>query len=45
VIKSGDNFSKIARAHGVSLADLQAVNPGVESSSLKVGQKIKLPKK
>jgi LysM repeat protein len=45
VIKSGDNFSKIARAHGVSLGDLQAVNPGVESSSLKVGQKIKLPKK
>ena len=45
VIKSGDNFSKIARTHGVSLADLQAVNPGVSSTELKVGQKIKLPKK
>jgi len=45
VIKSGDNFSKIARAHGVSLGDLQAVNPGINSSDLKIGQKIKLPKK
>lgn len=45
VIKSGDSFAKIARAQGVSLADVQAVNPGVNSSALKVGQKIKLPKK
>jgi LysM repeat protein len=45
VIKSGDNFSKIARTHGVSLGDLQAVNPGINSSDLKIGQKIKLPKK
>jgi LysM repeat protein len=45
VIKSGDNFSKIARSEGVSVADLQAVNPGVSSSTLKIGQKIKLPKK
>src|SRR5690606_13618409 len=27
VIKSGDSFSKIARAHGVSLHDITAVNP------------------
>jgi LysM repeat protein len=45
VIKSGDSFAKIARAHGASLSDIQAVNPGVDSSKLKVGQKIKLPKK
>ena len=45
VIQAGDNFSKIARAKGVSVADLQAVNAGVNSSSLKVGQKIKLPVK
>ncbi|MES2696901.1 MAG: LysM domain-containing protein [Verrucomicrobiota bacterium] len=45
VIKSGDTFAKIARAQNVALADIQAVNPGVNSSSLKVGQKIKLPKK
>lgn len=45
VIKSGDTLAKIARAQGFSLADLQTVNPGVDSSKLKVGQKIKLPKK
>lgn len=45
VIKSGDTFAKIARAQGVSLADVQAVNPGVDASKLKVGQKIKLPAK
>ena len=45
VIKPGDTFAKIARAQGVSPNDLAAVNPGVSSSSLKIGQKIKLPAK
>lgn len=45
VIKSGETFAKIARSQGVALADLQSVNPGVDSSKLKPGQKIKLPKK
>jgi LysM repeat protein len=45
VIKAGDTFRKIATAKGVSVADLTAVNPGVDSSKLKVGQKIKLPAK
>lgn len=45
VIAGGDTGMKIARAKGVSLADLQAVNPGVNWNALKVGQKIKLPKK
>ena len=45
VIKAGDTFAKIARAHGCTIADLQAVNAGVDSSKLKVGQKIKLPAK
>ncbi|MGD1031261.1 MAG: LysM domain-containing protein [Opitutaceae bacterium] len=45
VIKSGDTLAKVARANGVSLADLQAVNPGVDSRHLHVGQKIKLPEK
>jgi LysM repeat protein len=45
VIKGGDTGSKIARAEGVPLADLMAVNPGVNWSGLRVGQKIKLPKK
>ncbi len=45
VIKSGDYGAKIAKAHGCSLADLQAVNPGVNLAKVQVGQKIKLPKK
>jgi LysM repeat protein len=45
VVKSGDYGAKIARAHGVSLGDLQSVNPGVNWSKLKPGDKIKLPKK
>jgi LysM repeat protein len=45
VIKPGDSFAKIGRAQGFSIADIQAVNPGVDSSNLKVGQKIKLPQK
>jgi LysM repeat protein len=45
LIASGDTGAKIARAKGVSLPDLIAVNPGVNWTALKVGQKIKLPKK
>lgn len=45
IIKSGDTGAKIAREKGVSLPDLQAVNPGVNWNRLAVGQKIKLPKK
>jgi LysM repeat protein len=45
VVKGGDTGYKIATANGVSIADLQAVNPGVNWNSLKVGQKLKLPAK
>lgn len=45
IIKAGDTFAKIARANGTTLADIQTVNPGVDASKLKVGQKIKLPAK
>ena len=45
VVKSGDTGAKIARANGVALGDLQAVNPGVNWNTLHVGQKLKLPKK
>jgi LysM repeat protein len=44
-IKSGDSLAKIARANGVSLADLEAANSGVDPKHLKVGQKINLPAK
>lgn len=45
VVKSGDSGAKIARAQGVNLADLVSVNPGVNWNKLKVGDKVKLPKK
>ncbi len=45
VVKAGESGAKIARSHGVSLSDLQAVNPGVNWNKLSVGQKIKLPEK
>jgi LysM repeat protein len=45
VVKPGDSLAKIARANGVSLSDLQSVNPGVDSKHLKPGQKLKLPQK
>lgn len=46
VIKAGDTFAKIGRAHGgFTGAEVAAVNPGVDASKLKVGQKIKLPAK
>ena len=45
VVKPGDSGVKIAQTSGVSLGDLQAVNPGVNWNGLKPGQKLKLPKK
>jgi len=45
IVKAGDGGSKIARANGVSLTDLMSVNPGVNWTKLKVGEKIKLPAK
>jgi len=45
IVKSGDTGAKIARANGVSLADLTSVNPGISWTHLKVGEKIKLPEK
>jgi LysM repeat protein len=45
VVKAGDSGAKIARSQGVSLGDLQTVNPSTDWTKLKPGQKIKLPKK
>jgi LysM repeat protein len=45
VVRSGDSGMKIASANKVALADLQAVNPGVNWNKLAPGQKIKLPAK
>ena len=46
IVKTGDvSGAKIARDNGVSLSDLMAVNPGVNWTRLKVGDKLKLPRK
>lgn len=45
IVKPGDYGAKIARAQGVSLADLRSVNPEVNWNHLKVGEKLKLPEK
>lgn len=42
-IKSGDTFWSIAQAHGTSVGAIEAANPGVNPSSLQVGQVIHLP--
>ncbi len=41
VVKPGDTGMKISKATGVSLADLEAANPGIDWKRLRVGQKIK----
>jgi LysM repeat protein len=45
LVKAGDGGTKIARTLGVSIGDLQAVNPGVNWNKLSVGQKLKVPAK
>lgn len=45
IVKAGDGGAKIARANGVSLADLKSVNPDVNWTKLHPGQKLKLPAK
>ncbi|MDX2185876.1 MAG: LysM domain-containing protein [Opitutaceae bacterium] len=45
IVKSGDTPSKIAKANGTTAQALIQVNPGVAWNKLKVGQKLKLPKK
>ncbi len=39
----GDNFTRIADKHKVSVKDISAANPGVDSRNLKVGQVLNLP--
>jgi LysM repeat protein len=43
-VKSGDNLSKIAKAHGTSVKAIQAENH-LATTSIKAGQKLKIPVK
>lgn len=40
----GDNLTKIARAHGVTVGDITKANPDLEPRNLKPGQKLQIPK-
>ncbi len=43
VIVKGDTLAKVAKKNGVTLKALEAANPGVVPTKLKVGQKLALP--
>ncbi len=43
LVAKGDTLTTIAKAHHVSLKDLQSANPGVDSKHLKIKQKITIP--
>jgi LysM repeat protein len=43
VVAKGDSLAKIAKKNGVSLKALQAANPGVVPTKLKIGQKLVIP--
>lgn len=42
VVKSGDSLSVISARTGVPLPTLESLNPGVSTSSLQVGQRLRL---
>jgi nucleoid-associated protein YgaU len=42
-IKQGDTFWALAQQRGVTVAAIQAVNPGVVPDQLQLGQKINMP--
>jgi LysM repeat protein len=41
-VKQGDNLTRIARAHHVTIAQLRAAN-GLKTSNVRAGQKLKIP--
>lgn len=45
IIKAGDTFSKISQRYRISLNTLIALNPGVNSSNLRIGQIICVPRR
>jgi len=44
-VAPGDTISKIARKFATKIDTIEAENPGLDPTKLKVGQKIKIPKK
>ncbi len=42
VVQAGDTFGTIAAKSGITVAEIEQLNPGVASTSLHVGQKIRV---
>jgi LysM repeat protein len=42
VVQTGDTFGSIASKEGISVEQLQSLNPNVSSNSLRVGQKLRV---
>jgi LysM repeat protein len=43
IVVKGDSFAKIAKKFGVSVKAIREMNPGIEPTKLKVGQKLMVP--
>lgn len=41
-VQTGDTFGTIASKVGISISQLEALNPGVSSNALRVGQKLRI---
>ncbi len=41
-VQTGDTFGSIAARHGTTVTQLEALNPGVSSNALQVGQQIRI---
>ncbi|MES1246669.1 MAG: LysM domain-containing protein [Actinomycetota bacterium] len=41
-VQSGDTFGSIASKEGITVEQLQSLNPGVSSNALQVGQKLRI---
>ncbi|MCS9984885.1 peptidoglycan endopeptidase [Weissella paramesenteroides] len=42
-IQDGDTLGQVAAANGISIADLQAANPGADTNMLQIGQSLNIP--
>ncbi|MBI5388389.1 MAG: LysM peptidoglycan-binding domain-containing protein [Verrucomicrobia bacterium] len=45
IIAKGETFGALSKKYGVSIRAIQQANPGVDSTKLKIGQKIVIPPK
>ena len=45
IVAAGDTISKIAKKFATKVDAIEAENPGLDPAKLKVGQKVKIPKK